>query len=287
MSNQEESKKVDLSSRLIENKQNDGIQKNFGQILESITSEVGGAVKDTEETKKVGQTFQPKVGVKNTTTTETTSPLKNQTTETVTTERISELENMLRQLIAGQVSGVKVGSAPKKPAKLDFSKLSEKDVFDLNIPIEAVDHSMPDYLKVDLKDTNYVPRWVNRDPRRLGPMKANGWDFVKPDEIENSLTLAITTDENGQYRFADTVLMKCEKVEYFGQLRRNHLRALAMVDPKNAHLAAKAIIEGELTGAGNTDLNGNPIADDKTNAGDYQRYNNAGKMKIYSPEVTI
>jgi len=89
MSNQEEPKKVDLSSRLIENKQNDGIQKNFGQILESITSEVGGAIKDSEETKKITQTFQPKVGVKNTTTTETTSPLKNQTTETVTTERIS------------------------------------------------------------------------------------------------------------------------------------------------------------------------------------------------------
>jgi hypothetical protein len=194
------------------------------------------------------------------------------TEDKVTPERLAALEDAIRTLKAGQ-NGVRMRSAPVKPAPLDFTKLTESDVFDLDIPIEAVDHSVPEYLIVNLKDKNYVARWVHKAPRRLGPMKANGWTFITKEDLEDETIIEFAMDENGLYRYDDVIAMKCQKQKYFGQLRKNHERALAQVNPKLLHQKAKNAVEGALKQA--------PAGGKQGKS--YQDYVNAGQLEVYEP----
>lgn len=141
----------------------------------------------------------------------------------VTPQRLKALEDTLKEILKGQ-NGVKLGKVPDKPVDLDFTKISESDVYDLTVPILAIDHGVPDYLNVELKDKNYTSRWVHKTPRRLGPMKAMGWTPVSKEDIENIEALKDTMDENGFFRYDDVILMKIPKMKYFGLLRRNYER---------------------------------------------------------------
>jgi hypothetical protein len=101
-------------------------------------------------------------------------------------------------------------------------------------------------------------------------MKAQGWTFVTKDDLATKLKIDLDTDENGVFRFDDVILMKCEKAKYYGMLRRNHERTLAQVNPKTAHITAKAQVQKDL-------------ASTSDGAGEYQRYTSLGKLEVYVP----
>lgn len=186
--------------------------------------------------------------------------------------RIAELEATLRELSkpAG-VGGVRVTKI-EKPKPLDFTKLNENDVYDLNIPIVAIDHQVPDLTKVTLRDPNYVARYISMHPGRLGPMKAAGFTYVTPADIE-FLELDIKPNENGYFQFIDVVLMKCDKVKYYGALRANYLRARSATNPAMLHKqmqaqTAKAIAEM-------------PDPEGRTHKKDAQKYMLEDKLSVY------
>jgi hypothetical protein len=169
----------------------------------------------------------------------------------------------------------------QKPVKpIDWSKAKEADIFDMDVPIEVVGHELPDYMKVELKDSNFVPRWVQKMSRRLGPMKAKGYTFVKPEEIEGELNIAIEADENGVFRHDDVILMKIEKRTYYGMLRRNHMKALQMTDPKAAHKVAQDRIISDMQTARAEDRPAG-TAPDTTRPGDFERYAEKNKLEVY------
>lgn len=190
----------------------------------------------------------------------------------VTDERIRALEKQLEELRKGQ-NGVKVGKAPEKPVQLDFSKLTEADVYDLDIPIEAVAHDLPDWLIIDLKDKNYAARWIHKTPRRLGPMLAKGWSYVTVEDLEDPTKLKESLDENGHFRFDDVIACKIPKAKYFGQLRANHERALMQVNPRFHHERSKKAVEGALQ---NAPAGGRP-------GKNYSNYVQEGKLEVYVP----
>jgi hypothetical protein len=201
----------------------------------------------------------------------TNAPVADETKdELLLFQRIQELEKSLKAMEQQRVNLIPGPPPPVKRTALDYSKLDEKDIFNLDIPIEVIDHDMPDYVKVELKDTSYVARWVNKNPRRLGPMKARGWDFVKPEDLATKLKIDLNVDENNQFRFDDVILMKCEKARYFGMLRANHERALLQVNAKEAHKVAKTRVQ-------------NDLATTPDGAGTYQKYTNEGKLEVYAP----
>ena len=68
----------------------------------------------------------------------------------------------------------------------------------------------------------------------MGPMKAAGFTFITPEDIE-SMAMEIHPDENGQYRYIDTVAMKCPKIKYLGALRANYEKALKTTDKNVLH----------------------------------------------------
>jgi hypothetical protein len=189
----------------------------------------------------------------------------------VTAQRIAEMERNLKALMEGK-DGAKLKAKSEVKASIDFSKLSEKDVWDLNIPIQAIEHGLPDYLNVELLDSNYIARWVHKTPRRLGPMLSVGWTFVEPKDLANKLILEVKPNENGQYQHDDVLLMKLSKVKYFGMLRRNLLISQARVNPKTAHQIAKQRVITDMESAGRKD---------------YDKYSSEGKLNIYAPGFEI
>lgn len=185
----------------------------------------------------------------------------------VTAARLKAMEQALKQLLAGQ-NGVKLKDVPKQQPALDFSKLSEKDVFDMNIPIEAIVMDIPEYVDVELADGNYIARWVNKHGRRLGQMKNFGFSYVTEQDLAKPLLLENSKNENGQFTLDDVILMKCSKQKYFGVLRRNLLRANSRVNPKEAHKVGKQLIENDLKGVSRAD---------------YDKYAGANQLNVYSP----
>lgn len=196
-------------------------------------------------------------------------------------QQMIDAANAIKLLVAGR-DGVVLKPTPKA---IDWTKMSEKDVFDMSVPIQLVDHQMPDYMKVALKDSNFVPRWVQKLDRRLGPMKAKGFNFVREDEIDGELNIAIQVNADGIFQHDDVFLMKIEKRLYYGMLRANHERALKMVDPKAAHKIAQDRVINDMTSAKAEDSQTRG-RDDRTQPGDYQRYanqtsNGKSKLEVY------
>lgn len=196
-------------------------------------------------------------------------------TETeILTNKIAQMEEAIRVLMRGR-DGVKLTNQQvPKPKPVDWNKMTELQVFDLDVPIETFGHDLPDYMNVKLKDNNFSLRWVQKMPRRLGPMKAKGFTFVRKEDIEGELNIAIEEDENGVIRFDDVILMKIPKQQYFGMLRANHERALKMVDPKAAHKTAAARVINDMKSS-------------EDGAGAYDKYAGAKKLAVFTPGYEI
>lgn len=191
--------------------------------------------------------------------------------------RIKDMENAIDLLKRGR-DGIKLRAAEIERKPVDWNKIQERDIFDLDVNIDIIDHDMPDYMLVVPRDGNYVLRWVHKLPRRLGPMKVKGFQFCRVEDIEGELNIAMETDENGHIRFDDVILMKIKKSLYYGMLLANHRKALDMVDRKKAHQKERDRVIGDMRMAESTDMPG-----DKTSAGDFDRYVGEKKLNVYIP----
>ena len=119
---------------------------------------------------------------------------------------------------------VQVVAKDKVKIEVDFSKITEDQIFDID-GIEARGFMNSDVLKVNLVDSNYVARWVNKNPKRLGSMIARGFTYVAESEISNSVDQAVSLDSSGHFAYDDVVLMKIPKSIYYPALKKAELDA--------------------------------------------------------------
>jgi len=188
-------------------------------------------------------------------------------------QRIKNLEQELVKLRAGE-NGVRVAKANAKV--VDFTKIKESDVFDLNVPIEAIVHDLPDSTLIKLKDPNYIGRWVNINAMNMGKRKAAGFTFVTLQDLEDgTLMMDLEEDENGHFRYNDVIAMKIPKQKYFGALRANHLRAIAVVNQKKAQEVGKMVAQNVLQKEIDPDTH-------QSYGRDYQKYASENKIEVYS-----
>lgn len=155
----------------------------------------------------------------------------------------------------------------------DFSNIQEADIFRLDIPIQVIEHSTPEHLNVELRDSQLVPRWIHTSSMRLGAMKSNGFDYVVAEDLGKALSVEIKPDASGHFVFNDVVLMKAPKAKYYGQLRANFMRAQAMTG-KNLHDKMRKAVESEIA-----------HIDGKDYSRDFAKYNKEGQMTTYAPLV--
>jgi hypothetical protein len=152
----------------------------------------------------------------------------------------------------------------------DFATIQERDIFDLRVPIEAISHEIPEFLIVNLKDPNYVPRWIQTNSRRLGQAHAEGWLYVTEADLATELKVEVEDDVSGHYVYADVVLMKMQKAKLYQRIRANFLKSLAVTKSQGAiHEAMSKIINQDLA----------------QSSSDFKKYNESGAMKTYSPLV--
>lgn len=193
-------------------------------------------------------------------------------------EQVAKQQADLVEAIITSKAGIKIPIAELKNLKvkgntlLDFSSMTEDDVYNLDIPMNARPFSSEDSLKVSLKDTNYVARWVNKDNRRLGTMLGRGFSYVVKEDLSSDLELEVYQDASGHYVLGDVICMKIQKEKYYQALRAAHLRAMNAINPKGAHKAAIQNATQFL---------------DKETGGQYTAEHEARKVDVYAPDFRI
>jgi hypothetical protein len=159
---------------------------------------------------------------------------------------------------------------PRYYTESEFSNVQEKDIYDFSVPIAVIDHQLPDFLDIKLKDPNYVPRWINMDARRMGQVIAEGWSYISEEDLAEPLKVEIGDSADGHYVYDDVVAMKLTKEKVYGRIRGNFIKSLSLTKSTLAlHEHMKNLIKAELASGPEGDR--------------YQKYNEDNKMGVYSP----
>jgi hypothetical protein len=155
----------------------------------------------------------------------------------------------------------------------DFSKLTLDAVYDLSVPIEAKPFMSADVLYIQLKDTNYEARWVNKNPQNLGDKIGKGFTYITNEDLIDSNSIQTGKDAEDHYCFNDVVAMKIDKATYFAALRAAHMRALSITN--TAGIAKKA------ANAANAFMN------KSENSSDYATATASKKMEFYDAGISV
>lgn len=169
----------------------------------------------------------------------------------------------------------KAGQVLSKEAApiINFSELTQEDIFNLDIPIAAKPFMDADILKVDLRDKNYEARWVNKHPQRLGGCIAKGFTYVEEEDLINNLSHEVAKDSEGHYSYHDVVCMKIDKATYFQALRHAYMRAINTTKQTNAAKKGMDVAAGTFREAGLSS--------------DYEAARREGKMEFYTPGIEV
>lgn len=189
---------------------------------------------------------------------------------------LAQFARRVQETIQAEAVATQEIKKPKLQYITDFENLQESSIFDVNVPIQAIDHQIPEFLNIKLKDSNFSPRWVQTSSKNLGQKRAQGWQYITKEDLEEELKVEIEADAQGHFIYIDAVAMKIPKKKLYTQLRSNYLRAIAMTQQSKLHEQMKATIEGEIEKSLD-DRTGLPLGDA------WHKYNSEGKMTTYSP----
>lgn len=141
-----------------------------------------------------------------------------------------------KQQLKDEAFAEKTGAAkPKKPLNtVSVADLCEDDAYNLSVYIAAKASYSADFLKVVLKDRNYIARWCNLNHIRQSMLIAQGFRHVSADEVDNMEGLKMFLDVTGRFVYSDLVLMKMRKDEYYGAIRNNYVKSLYATDNRKA-----------------------------------------------------
>ena len=134
----------------------------------------------------------------------------------------------LKAKVAAKDAAPAVSAPEKQPKKIDWTKITESDINSLDINIPVIEQETPEYLTVHLKDKNYVPRWVHIMRERLGPALASGYEYVTQEMLDTNYPHPLLFDANAHYSHGDVVCLRISKERYFGALKRNYLKTMAI-----------------------------------------------------------
>lgn len=183
------------------------------------------------------------------------------------------------QVIQEEITAAKVLAAQVRAqtsGEKNISDLCEEDAYNLEIAISAKGMSSPDFLKIVLKDKNYIARWCNRNPIRMSQLVGQGFRMVKENHVANTTALDMFLDGQGNFVYADLVAMQIPKNLYYAGLRRAYLKSLHATQNKKAAEAGAAFaasrLQAELSGSERSYL---------------AEHQEAGSKPIYNPNLGV
>ena len=172
------------------------------------------------------------------------------------------LEDIIKKVLDNRKNEVVKKLVPKEP---DYKALSEKDILNQEIYIPVIEHDIPDYMNVTLKDEEYVPIWVNRDQRQLGAKLAEGFEFVKKEHLPDGYQAPLKFDSEGLYIYQDVVCMRVHKRIRFAKLRKFFDMSKNQLKPAQAQENAKGKLMEQV-------ILGDPALDAAFASGAYKFY---------------
>lgn len=118
-------------------------------------------------------------------------------------------------------------AAAKKP-EIDWTKITERDITNLDIDIPVIEQEVPSYMDVHLLDKNYIARWVNIMPQRIGVCLAEGYTYVKEADMDPRYPVYLKWDTSGNYSCGDVVCLRVLKSRYYPAIKANYMRTMSI-----------------------------------------------------------
>lgn len=130
--------------------------------------------------------------------------------QAITSEGIKsdDLEAKILEVLNKKKQEREKAAAPKEP---NWAELSEADAYRPDVYIPVIDHDVPDYMNMKLKDQEYVCVWANKDQRRLGALLAEGYELLKKEHVHPDFQVPLMWSSEGAYEYADTICMRVHK----------------------------------------------------------------------------
>lgn len=172
------------------------------------------------------------------------------------------LEDVIRGILDKRKAEKISELTPKEP---DYRSLSEKDIYNAGIYIPVIQHDIPEYMYVELKDDEYIAIWVNRDQRRVGAVQAEGFEFVKAEHLKQGWIAPLKFDSEGLYVYQDVVCMRVHKRIRYAKLRKFYEMSKNQLKPAQAQENAKATLMEKV-------ILGDPALDAAFASGAYKFY---------------
>lgn len=106
---------------------------------------------------------------------------------------------------------------PKEP---NWATMTETQCYASDVYIPTIDHELPDYMNIKLKDPEYEVVWASRDQRRVGALLATGYELFIKEHVHPSFKLPLIFDSEGMYTYIDVVAMRVHKRILYGKRRK-------------------------------------------------------------------
>ena len=129
----------------------------------------------------------------------------------------TDLEKAVSKLLAQRHKEAAEAAAPKEP---DWKNITEQQAMNPAVYIPVIEHDIPDYMNIKLKDTEYEPVWASRDQRRLGQLLATGYEFITPEMMAGDFKVPLLFDSENHYVYQDVIAMRVHKRILYGNRRR-------------------------------------------------------------------
>lgn len=128
-----------------------------------------------------------------------------------------EVEEMVRKILLETKQASIAAAQPKEP---DWATVTERDIYSPGIYIPTIEHQLPDYMNMRLKDAEYEVVWASRDQRRLGQLAAEGYELLRPEHVDPNFKLPLLFDSEKMYTYMDVVAMRVHKRILYSKRRR-------------------------------------------------------------------
>ena len=133
------------------------------------------------------------------------------------TKNASELEKVIEGILKKNRAAAVAAAQPQEP---DWSKITEADSYNMQMYIPVIDHDLPDYMNMKLKDPEFECVWASTDNRRIGQLLAEGYEYLKPEHIHPDFKIPLPFNSEGHYMYVDVVCMRVHKRILYGKRRR-------------------------------------------------------------------
>lgn len=120
----------------------------------------------------------------------------------------SDLEEKIVEILQKRKAEREVAATPKEP---NWATVTEADAYKPDVHIPIIDHDVPDYMNMRLKDQEYMCVWANKDQRRLGALLAEGYELLQKEHVHPDFKVPLAWSSEGTYEYADTVCMRVHK----------------------------------------------------------------------------